>query len=349
MKIWYNGRMRKTKIIATLGPATEEKSQIGKLVKAGMDVARLNFSHGTHAQCKKIILNVREVEKELEKPIGIIADLQGPKIRIGKLSQDKQIKKGEEIILTTKKPLKGEIPIQYKNLPKEVKLGKKLLIDDGYIETRVKKIANNKTKIHLEVLNDGVIKSNKGINAPDSIITANSLTPKDKKDLEFALKQGVNFIALSFVRDADDMKQLKRLIKKHKGNAQVIAKIERSEALDNLEEIVRESDATMIARGDLGLEIKAERLPIVQKQIIKLANIYAKPVITATQILASMVDNPNPTRAEISDAANAVLDNTDCLMLSNETSVGKYPIRAVKVLDRVAKTIEAEMKKHRIN
>lgn len=337
--------MRQTKIIATIGPATEGIGQIRKLVKAGMDVARLNFSHGTHAQCKQMTENIRNAENELGKPIAIIADLQGPKIRIGKLLQDKKVQKGEKIILTTKKPLKGEIPIQYKNLPKEVKTGDKLLIDDGCIEVLIKKITDGKTKIHLETQNDGIIKSNKGINAPDSVITANSLTTKDKKDLKFALKLGVNFIALSFVRDANDMRQLKRLIKKHKGRAQIIAKIERSEALDNLEEIIRESDAVMIARGDLGLEIKAESLPIVQKRIIKLANIYAKPVITATQILASMVENPNPTRAEISDAANAVLDNTDCLMLSNETSVGRYPVRAVRVLDRVAKFTEAEMKK----
>lgn len=337
--------MRRTKIIATLGPATEEIGQIRKLIKAGMDVARLNFSHGTHAQFKQMIENIRAVENELGKPIAIIADLQGPKIRIGKLSNNKKIKTGETIILTTKKPLKNEIPIQYKNLPKEVKPGHKLLIDDGCIETRIEKIADGKTKIHAEVLNDGIIGNNKGINAPDSVIRANSLTSKDKKDLKFALKHGVNFIALSFVRDAKDMRQLKRLIRKNKGAARVIAKIERSEALDNLEEIVRESDAVMIARGDLGLEIKAECLPIVQKRIIKLANTYAKPVITATQILASMVENPNPTRAEISDAANAVLDNTDCLMLSNETSVGRYPIRAVQVLNRVAKFTEAEMKK----
>jgi len=191
-----------------------------------------------------------------------------------------------------------------------------------------------------------VIKSNKGINAPDSVITANSLSTKDKKDLAFMLSQKIDFVALSFVRDANDIKQLKRLIAKHKSDTGVIAKIERSEALDNLEEIVEASDAIMIARGDLGLEIQAECVPIIQKRIIKLTNKYAKPVITATQILASMVEHPNPTRAEISDAANAVLDHTDCLMLSNETTVGKYPVRAVKMLQRVANTIEKEMEKH---
>lgn len=337
--------MRKTKIIATLGPKTEEIGQIRKLARAGMDVARLNFSHGTHAQFKNMIAAVRTVESELGKPIGIIADLQGPKIRIGQLKRDRKVKTGEIIILTTKKPSKNEIPIQYKNLPKDVKIGDKLLIDDGCIETRIEKITVRKTKIYVKILNDGVIKSNKGINAPDSVIRANSLTPKDKKDLAFALKNGANFIALSFVRDAKDIRQLKKLIKKNKGKARVIAKIERSEALEHLEKIVRETDAVMIARGDLGMEIRAEKLPIIQKHIIKLANVYEKPVITATQILTSMCENPNPTRAEISDAANAVLDNTDCLMLSNETSVGKYPVRAVQILDRVAHFTESEMRK----
>lgn len=334
----------------TLGPKTEEKEVIRKLFLSGANVMRLNFSHGAYSQFKKIIKNIREIEKEESQPIGILQDLQGPKIRIGKLSQDITVKRGDKIIFTAKKVESRkqtvEIPIQYKNLGKDVKVGHKLLVDDGLIELRILKITDGYKKIHLEVLNSGVIKSNKGINAPDSIITVHSLTEKDKKDLIFGLKEGVDYVALSFVRDASDIIYLKKLIKKAKSNAKVISKIERSEALENLEEIIKESDAVMIARGDLGLEIPAEKVPLIQKKIIKLVNKYAKPVITATQILASMVDNPRPTRAEISDAANAVLDHTDALMLSNETAVGQYPVSAVKILARTAEEIEKEIQKH---
>lgn len=338
--------MKNTKIVCTLGPMSESKSMIQKLVHAGMNVVRLNFSHGTYEEFKTNIQNVRSISKQLGLPLAIIQDLQGPKIRTGELpAQGKTVLKNDKITLTIqKKNYLQKIPVQYKKLPRDVKKGDIILIDDGMIELKV--LSTTPTDIECLVLNNGVIKTHKGINVPTGSISASPLTPKDLKDLSFGLEQKVDYIALSFVRSAKDIHQLRKLINKQKSQAKIIAKIERHEALKNLEDIIKASDAIMVARGDLGVEIAPEQVPLIQKKMIHLANKHGKPVITATQILQSMVENPRPTRAEVSDAANAILDGSDALMLSNETAVGKYPIEAVEVLTHVAKSIEPEMKKN---
>lgn len=340
--------MKKTKIICTLGPASEELEVIEKMIEAGMNVARLNFSHGTYENFKKIINNVQKASKKLKTEVAIIQDLQGPKIRVGNLpTKGLKVKKGTTLIIRTdnkKASKKPYISVDYKNLHKEVKKNNLILIDDGLIELKVKQIKGN--EIFCEVIEEGIIRPRKGVNVPFSSLSAPSITPKDKKDLQFGLKHKLDYIALSFVKSAEDIVQLRKMLEKAKSDAKIIAKIERHEAIENLEEIVKEADTIMVARGDLGVEIEPEKVPLAQKEIIRMCNIYGKPVIVATQMLASMVKNPRATRAEISDAANAVMEHADALMLSNETSVGKYPVHAVEILTNVAKEIEKELKKH---
>lgn len=334
-------RINYTKIVATLGPSSCSFSTIEEMVQAGTDVFRLNFSHGKYEEFKKMVENARKAAQRHGKIVAIMQDLQGPKIRLGKLPEEGiKIKNGEKIILGGAK-----IPIQYRLLSKEVKKGHRIFIDDGLIQLLVTKTSG--AEIHCKARTNGILFSNKGINTPDSLISASSITSKDIKDLYFGIKLGIDYVALSFVKSAQDIRDLRKIIKKKSGtHPKIIAKIERHEAVEKMEEIIREADGVMVARGDLGIEIKPESVPIVQKAIIKLANRYAKPVITATQVLASMVTNPRPTRAEISDAANAIFDNTDAIMLSNETAVGKYPVGAVKVLARVISEVENEQKKH---
>lgn len=344
--------MKNTKIICTLGPASDTEETIEKMVKAGMNAVRLNFSHGTYTHFEKIITNLRKVSKTLNQPIAMIQDLQGPKIRIGDLPKDGiSLKRGQKITLTTEKSddLTGLIPVQYKNFATDVNLNDRILIDDGLIELVVigkRKAEKEKkyTQIMCRVLNSGIIYSHKGINVPHGKISASSLSEKDKKDLKFGIKQKVDYIALSFVKDAKDIIELKNLIKRHDARTRVMAKIERREAIENLDEIVDESDAIMVARGDLSLEIGAEKVPLVQKEIVQTCLNHGKPVIIATQMLYSMINHPRATRAEISDTATAVLEYADGLLLSNETSVGKYPVLATQTLNTVAKTIEKELK-----
>jgi pyruvate kinase len=349
--------LRRTKIIATLGPSTEGKEQIHALSEAGMNIARLNFSHGTYEQFKKIAKNIRAVAKEDEKIITIMQDLQGPKIRIGDLgkagwdAEEVKVKKGEIIKFTSKaKPKTSKkssgktsivIPIPYPLLTKVLKKGDSLLIEDGLIRTKIVSIKDN--SLRAKVISGGIIKSRKGVNIPDSKLPASaSLTSKDKKDLAFGVKTlKVDAIAVSFVEDAEDLRRIRREIQKHsKRPIKVIAKIERREALRNLKEILKEADGVMVARGDLGIETKAERVPIEQKRILTMARSQGKPTIIATQILQSMVENPLPTRAEVSDAAHAIFELADAFMLSNETAVGRFPVRAVKTLARVARETE---------
>lgn len=347
-------RINYTKIVATLGPSSENYSVIKEMIQAGIDVARLNFSHGSYENFKLLINNTRKAAKDTGKVIGILQDLQGPKIRLLILPKEGvEVKKGDRIVLSTEiktsrseKPSKKTklIPIQYKNLHKEVKRGDRIFIDDGLIQTEVLRLTGK--NILCEVVTPGTLYSNKGINAPDSSIKAKTLTQKDLKDLDFGVKMGVDFVALSFAKNAKDINDLRKLLKSRKSHAKIIAKIERREAVDNLEEIILAADSVMVARGDLGIEIRPEQVPIVQKTIIKLANQYAKPVITATQVLASMIENPRPTRAEVSDTANAVFDNTDAIMLSNESAVGSYPVKAVQTLARGISAVENEQKKH---
>lgn len=338
---------KNTKIIATIGPSSAGKNILRKMANAGMNVVRLNFSHGEYSEFKEMIKNVREVSSETGIPIAIIQDLQGPKLRIGEMpAKGVLVKNNSRIILTTKNIIGNSkmIPIQYKNLPREVKRGDIILIDDGMIELRV--IYDRNKNIYCKVLKGGVIKSHKGMNVPGVSIKADPITAKDKRDVIFGIKNNVDYIALSFVKNAKDILRLKKFIKAHHSHARVIAKIERKEAVKNLDKIMQTADAMMVARGDLGVEMPAEMVPIIQKRIIHLANMYGKPVITATQILQSMVENPIATRAEISDAANAVFDHTDAMMLSNETAVGKYPVEAVATLSRVAHTVENNLQKY---
>jgi pyruvate kinase len=347
--------MKNTKLICTIGPASQDKKTLKKLIKAGMNGARLNFSHGTYEQFSAIIKNLKELRTELKTPISIIQDLQGPKIRIGKVSEHGVIvKKGQKIILDTEIKLNQEIksvihiPLQYKKLPKDIKLDDPILIDDGKIELEAIKVNRTKTQIECIVKNNGILFSNKGLNAPKTNLSIEAMSKKDLQDLKFGLEQDVDFVALSFVRSEQDIVKLRNLINKaNKYQTKIIAKIERPEAMQNLTAIINETDAVMVARGDLGIEIPAENVPIAQKRIIQEANKQGKPVITATHVLNSMVENPLPTRAEISDAANAIFDKTDCIMLSNETAVGLYPVEACQTLNNVAVAIEAEMKKHK--
>lgn len=341
---------KNTKIVCTLGPSSDSVKEITGLIQAGMNVARLNFSHGTHEHHAKIIRNIKKAEKITGKRIGILQDLQGPKIRLGELPKEGfKLKKDELITISTKK-FEGrkdgkiyKVPIQYKDFVKDVKKGDIVLIDDGLVELKV--IKKSKTEVSCKVIFGGLIKSRKGVNLPTSDVSSRTITSKDKKDLEFGLKHNVDFVALSFVKDKKDIEDLKKLITKSGKNAHVIAKIERHEAVENLREIIKATDGVMVARGDLGTDIPAEKVPIIQKKMIALSNRYGKPVITATHVLQSMVKKSRATRAEVSDAANAIFDRTDAIMLSNESAVGKYPIKATTTLTKVASAIEKELEK----
>jgi len=336
----------RTKIICTIGPASEQPAVLEQLVDAGMDCVRLNFSHGTYDQFAEVIKNVRTLSTKKGYEIGIIQDLQGPKIRLGTLPKEGvEAREGETIVLSIKEGT-GLIPIQYKDLPRDVKKGDTLLIADGLIEVVVVSVNKAKTQIECHVVVGGRLYSNKGINAPTASISAHPLTPKDRKDLVFGVSQEVDYVALSFVRQAEDIHELRALLKKHKSRALIIAKIERHEAVSNMKSIIKAADAVMVARGDLGVEIAAEQVPLVQKRIIDLCNIHGKPVIVATQMLDSMVENPRATRAEISDAATAIFDHADAMMLSNETAVGKYPVEAARTLCKVAGAVEHDLQKH---
>jgi pyruvate kinase len=331
----------KTKIICTIGPATSSKDKIAKLIKTGMNVARLNFSHGTHKDHQKSFNLIRECSKKLGRSVAVLLDLSGPKIRVGKLKDNKiQLVKGASVTLTSESVLgtSEKIPVSYPDLPKEVKRGDAILLNDGLIELKV--INTDGKEIKCKVIVGGPLSSHKGINLTRGILKVKSLTPKDKNDLIFGIGLGVDFVALSFVRKAEDILEAKRVIEQHKAAIPVIAKIEKHEALKNIDSILKVTDGLMVARGDLGVEIPIERIPFVQKMLIKKANQLGKPVITATQMLRSMVDHPRPTRAEVTDIANAICDGTDAIMLSEETAVGRYPIEAVKMMVKVAKRTE---------
>lgn len=335
----------RTKIIATIGPTSEEASVLRKMLHAGLDCVRLNFSHGTYAQFSKIIRNIRELGKEVGREIAVIQDLQGPKIRVGELpAEGVTVHHGDTVTLNVKAE-KNTIPIQYRNLPRDVKKGDTILIDDGLIELTVEKVNADHTHIACRVEVGGIIKSHKGMNVPTASISAQPLTPKDRKDIDFGVKHGVDYVALSFVKEAKNIYELKRLLRQKHSHAKIIAKIERHEAITNMEKIIQAADAVMVARGDLGVEIPAEEVPVHQKKIIHLCNVYGKPVIVATQMLNSMIENSRATRAEISDAANAIFDHADALMLSNETAVGKHPVDATRTLAKVAAAVENHLKK----
>jgi pyruvate kinase len=333
--------LKRTKIIATIGPAASSSTTIAKLIHAGMDAARLNFSHGDWNDHTKRIRLIRQGAEKTGKQIAIIQDLQGPKLRVGMMKDDGvTLKRGSAVSLTTRKMLgTGQtIPVTYPRLTKDLKTGDTVLLDDGRLELKV--IKKSAGDLRCKVIRGGVLRSHKGVNLPGANLLFPSLSHKDKSDLRFGIAQGVDYIALSFVRTANDISATRLFVKAHGADIPIIAKIEKAEAIQNLEEIIDAADGIMVARGDLGVEMSPEQVPLLQKKIIEACNRAEKPVITATQMLESMIENPQPTRAEASDVANAILDGTDCLMLSGETAVGKYPVQALEVMARIA--VQAE-------
>ncbi|RUM61896.1 MAG: pyruvate kinase [Persephonella sp.] len=333
---------KKTKIVATLGPATDSEESIEKLIKNGVDVFRLNFSHGDHNTHRENIKKIRKVSEKLGRYVAILQDLSGPKIRLGEVEEPIYVHYGDEIVLTKKKLIGNKkdkiITLNYPEVLDQLKKGDLVYIADGLIRLEVKEKFED--GVVAKVIVGGVISSRKGVNFPSAKINISALTEKDIKDIKFAVKEDIDIIALSFVKTADDVKKAKDIIKEFGGDQPLFAKIEKHEAIENIDEIIEAADGIMVARGDLGVEIDIEKVPIIQKEIIKKCNKSGKPVITATQMLTSMLSSPRPTRAEVSDIANAVLDGTDAVMLSDETTVGKYPIEAVKVMRKTI--LEAE-------
>ena len=337
---------RHSKIVCTIGPASRSPRMIRELMRAGMDVARLNFSHGTHEEHAQTIVTLRAAAVALEKPIAIIADLQGPKIRTGALAGGGPVmlKAGQQFAITTKRILGDSTRVNttFTPLPREVHKGDRILLSDGLIELRVERVSG--PNVFCEVVNGGPLGEHKGINLPGVKLRVPALTAKDRADLRFALKHGVNYIAVSFVRRPEDVLLAKTLIRRARKDTPVIAKLEKPEAIENLDAILRAADGVMVARGDLGVEMNPERVPVVQKTIIGRAREFRRPVITATQMLESMTENPRPTRAEASDVANAIFDGSDAVMLSAETASGKYPREAVSMMARIIEEAEASIK-----
>ncbi len=339
----------RTKIVATVGPATLTPDVLRQLIEAGATTLRLNFSHGTQQDHQNAIRLIRQTAFELNRPVGILQDLQGPKIRLGKFACGTiDLKNGDPFILTSRKVEcdRNISYVSYDKLAAEVPENATILLDDGKVEMQVEKIDREQEELHCRVIVGGVLSSNKGVNFPGVCLSVKALTDKDREDLMFGLDQGVDWIALSFVRNPQDIIEIKELISAAGKSIPVIAKIEKHEAIEQMEEILSLCDGVMVARGDLGVELPAEDVPVLQKRLIATSNRLGIPVITATQMLDSMVNNPRPTRAEVSDIANAILDGTDAIMLSNETAVGKHPVEAVKTMARIAQRIEKE--KHRI-
>lgn len=340
--------MSSTKIVCTIGPASSERKTLKALVRAGMDVCRLNFSHGEFSEHKKVIQNVRSISRELRKPIAIIGDLQGPKIRVGDLPKAGiSLRQNERIILVmndkfyARKNSCKEIPVQYKNLYKDVKKRDRIFLDDGKMELYVTGVRGK--RVLCRVIFGGRLKSHKGLNVPTASLKIPGITEKDKKDLAFALKNKVDYVALSFVRTKDDILKLRKMMgRAGKGlnSTKIISKIEKREAIRNFDEILESSDGVMVARGDLAIEAGPERIALYQKMIILKTLESAKPVITATQMMASMEEEPFPTRAEISDVTNAVIDHTDAVMLSGESATGKFPVKTVRMMDRIVHETE---------
>ncbi|MFD2613482.1 pyruvate kinase [Paenibacillus gansuensis] len=337
--------MRKTKIVCTIGPSSESLENTKKLINAGMNVARLNFSHGDFEEHGNRIKNIRQACQEMNKTVAILLDTKGPEIRLGKLAVEPiELVQGNSITLTTEEILGDEtrIPITYKDLPRDVKVGSTILIDDGLIGLTVTGIRG--TEIDCTIVNSGQIKSKKGVNVPGVRISLPGITEKDANDIIFGIESGIDFIAASFVRKASDVLEIRHLLEQYNAqHIQIISKIENQEGVDNLDEILEVSDGLMVARGDLGVEIPAEEVPLVQKRMIQKANIAGKPVITATQMLDSMQRNPRPTRAEASDVANAIFDGTSAIMLSGETAAGKYPVESVETMSRIALRAESAL------
>ena len=333
---------RRTKIVATIGPATASPEVLREVIAHGVDVLRLNFSHGTQEEHGQTILHARAIARELGKPLAILQDLQGPRLRVGLLASGSvRLTPGQSFILTTRvvEGTETEVTVSYPALPAEVRAGQRVLLDDGRLRLRVMRVSDQ--DIHCRVEVGGILRDHKGINVPEVRLGAPTLTEKDLKDLDFGLKAGIDYVALSFVRGPEDAAVLRRELAKRRARVPIIAKIEKAEAIQAIDEVIRAFDGVMVARGDLGVEIGPERVPLLQKLIIKKANNLGKFVITATQMLESMVNSPTPTRAEASDVANAILDGTDAVMLSAETSIGVYPVEAVDMMDRIAREADS--------
>jgi pyruvate kinase len=337
---------RRAKIVATLGPASNTEPVFRQLVRAGIDVVRLNFSHGTHEEKLALIQMIRKISREERKPLCILGDLQGPKIRTGKLKDhlSVQLKAGNRLTITPRDVLGSPsvVGTTFKTLAENVEHGSRILLSDGLIELRVRQVDGD--DVICDIVNGGMLGENKGINLPGIMVRVPSLTEKDSADLEFALKNGVDAIAVSFVRTAEDVRLVRNRVSAYGGETWIIAKLEKPEAIEQLDGILQAADGIMVARGDLGVEVPPEKVPAIQKHIIRRAAEYRKPVITATQMLESMIENPRPTRAEVSDVANAVYDGTDAVMLSGESAVGKYPVEAVSMMARIVTEAELHIK-----
>ena len=335
--------MKKTKIIATMGPSTANKATLKRMFEEGLNVCRLNFSHGSHEDHLHFINVIRELNDETGMNVAILADLQGPKIRIDKMAGEGANLVEDSIITIQTTEVEGTadlVSINYKELPKDVSVGERILLDDGKLVLQVES-TNKKDALKAKVIFGGKLTSHKGVNLPNTKISLPCLTEKDLKDLDFALEHNVDWIGLSFVRSARDIIELKHIISSKMAKAKVIAKIEKPEAIEEIDEIMKESDAIMVARGDLGVEIPYQNVPLIQKKLIQQARSHAKPIIVATQMMESMITNSAPTRAEVNDVANAVLDGADAVMLSGETSVGKHPIEVIKTMANIVLEIES--------
>ena len=333
--------MKKTKIVATLGPSSSSKEVLREMIMAGLNVCRLNFSHGSYDDHAAAVKTIRELNDELQTNVAILADLQGPKIRTNEMEDGTFLDVGEEVIIQVDKIVgnKKRFSINYSLLPKEANSGERILLDDGKIVLEIL-TTNGSTELTCKIIQGGVLSSKKGVNFPNTNISLPSLTEKDQLDLEFALDQNVDWVGLSFVRSARDIIELKHRISSRGHHAKVIAKIEKPEALENIDDIISETDGIMVARGDLGVEIPYQNVPLIQKMLIEKGIRHAKPVIVATQMMESMITSMSPTRAEVNDVANAVLDGTDAVMLSGETSVGKYPIEVIKTMTNIIREME---------
>lgn len=335
--------IKKTKIVATIGPATESEETLTHLIDAGMNVMRLNFSHGDFTEHQARVDTIRKIMTKKDVICGILQDLAGPKIRTGEFYQERvNLKPGNLFTFTTKKVVGDEtkVWINYPSLPKELKKGGMVLVDDG--KKRFEVLSTTATEVKCRIIVGGEMKGKRGVNLPGAYLKISSITDKDKKDLAFGIKNKVDFIALSFVRRAEDIETLRAILKKGKCDAMIVAKIETQEAIENIDDIIKLSDVIMVARGDLAIEIGAENVPTVQKSMIKKCRLAGKPVITATQMLESMIKLPVPTRAEVSDVANAILDGTDAVMLSEETTLGDFPVEAVKMMTSIALRVERD-------
>ena len=339
--------MKKTKIVCTIGPASESEEKLEQLIESGMNVARLNFSHGDHDEHLTRIKRIRKISEKLGQPVGIMLDTKGPEIRTHKMENETiNLTKGDTVRVSMKEVLgtAEKFSVSYEDLINDVEVGMQILLDDGLIELQVTELDTENQEIVTTALNSGVLKNNKGVNVPGASLNLPGLTEKDRSDIKFGIENGINFIAASFIRRTSDVLEIKEILEEYESlHIQIIPKIENQEGVDNLEEIIAVSDGLMVARGDLGVEIPVEEVPIVQKEMINKCRLAGKPVITATQMLDSMQDNPRPTRAEASDVANAIFDGTDAIMLSGETAAGDYPVEAVRTMSNIAIRTEGSL------